>query len=98
MCKKSPDSIEIYQTAKGSLELRGDPSGDTIWATLNQIAELFGRDKSVISRHIKNIFNSNELDEGSVITQKVEVKPTSTYRYLLFGTVNVSGANQYNSG
>ena len=39
----------------------------TVWLSLNQIADLFKRDKSVISRHIKNIFNENELSQNSVV-------------------------------
>jgi len=38
-----------------------------LWLSLNQIAELFGRDKSVISRHLSNIFKEEELDRGSVV-------------------------------
>lgn len=41
--------------------------GETVWLNLNQIAILFGRDKSVISRHIKNIFSSEELDRNSTV-------------------------------
>ncbi len=38
-----------------------------MWASLDQIADLFGRDKSVISRHIKNIFKDGELQRDSVV-------------------------------
>lgn len=55
--------MEIYQTENGGLELSVDSKRDTIWANLNQISKLFGKDKSVISRHIKNIFDSGELNE-----------------------------------
>lgn len=40
---------------------------DTVWLSLNQMAELFQRDKSVISRHIKNVFTEGELDEKAVV-------------------------------
>ena len=40
---------------------------DTVWLNLDQIAKLFERDKSVISRHIKNIFNSKELTHTSTV-------------------------------
>jgi len=39
---------------------------ETVWLSLEQMSELFDRDKSVISRHIKNIFNENELDNSTV--------------------------------
>ncbi|MDR4496624.1 MAG: hypothetical protein MRK02_01660 [Candidatus Scalindua sp.] len=40
---------------------------ETIWLSLNQMAELFGRDKSVISRHLNNIFKSNELKRSATV-------------------------------
>ena len=59
----------IYQAKNGAIELRGDYGKETIWATLDQIAEVFERDKSVISRHLKNIFQDNELSEASVVAK-----------------------------
>ena len=59
----------IYQGKSGAIEFRGDFKRDTIWGNLNQIAELFGRDKSVISRHINNIFKSGELESNSVVAK-----------------------------
>jgi prophage maintenance system killer protein len=59
--------IIVYQTKSGALELKGDFKHETIWASLDQIANLFGRDKSVISRHIKNIFKDEELSRNSVV-------------------------------
>jgi len=63
------NNIEIYQAENGEIEFKGDIQKETIWANLNQISKLFGRDKSVISRHIKNIFNSGELDKNSVVAK-----------------------------
>lgn len=40
---------------------------DTVWLSIDQMAELFQRDKSTISRHIKNIFNEGELIRNSVV-------------------------------
>ena len=54
--------LAIYQTENGALELRTDANLDTIWANKKQISEIFGIDRSVVSRHINNIFNDNELD------------------------------------
>jgi prophage maintenance system killer protein len=48
-----------------SVEVRMDH--ETVWLSLNQIASLFDRDKSVISRHLKNIFNDGELNRPSVV-------------------------------
>jgi hypothetical protein len=59
--------VVVYQTRSGALELRGDVSRETLWASLDQIARVFERDKSVISRHIKNIFTEGELTRSSVV-------------------------------
>lgn len=57
----------VFQAENGALELRTDGDKDTVWANLEQISALFGRDKSVISRHIKNIFKEEELDRNSTV-------------------------------
>jgi len=57
--------IIIYQTADGLTKIDVRMGGETLWLTQAQIAQLFGRDISVISRHIKNIFVENELDAKS---------------------------------
>ncbi|MDP3794796.1 MAG: RhuM family protein, partial [bacterium] len=59
--------VVVYQARSGAIELRGDLHKETIWASLDQIAALFERDKSVISRHIKNIFQEGELKRDSVV-------------------------------
>ena len=60
------NEIVLYQpNEQMSLEVKLE--NETVWLTLNQMASLFGRDKSVISRHIKAIFQERELTyEGSV--------------------------------
>ncbi len=67
--KKIKNNIVIYQTKNGSIELRGDFKTETIWATLDQISKVFGRDKSVISRHLSNIFKNKELNKHSVVAK-----------------------------
>ncbi len=66
---KNQQDIVIYRSGRGNVTLRADVGKDTIWATLDQIALLFDRDKSVISRHLKNIFNEQELDKNSVVAK-----------------------------
>lgn len=44
-------------------------AGETVWLTLNQMAELFERDKSVISRHLRNVFESAELSREAVVAK-----------------------------
>lgn len=53
----------IYQTKSGALELRGDLEKETIWATQSQIAEVFNTERSVITKHIANVFMSGEVDK-----------------------------------
>jgi prophage maintenance system killer protein len=66
---KEITEIIIYQSKTGKIEFKGDFEKDTVWGSLNQIADLFGRDKSVISRHIKNIFKTEELSRNSVVAK-----------------------------
>jgi hypothetical protein len=57
----------MYQTEDGKTKIEVRMENETVWLSLNQMSELFQRDKSVISRHIKNIFTEGELDEKSVV-------------------------------
>ncbi len=61
--------LVIFKGAKGQVKLKGDFRNETLWATLDQIAVLFGRDKSVISRHFSNIFKDGELDKNAVVAK-----------------------------
>lgn len=49
------------------MDVNVSPNEETVWLSLNEICLLFDRDKSVISRHIRNIFASNELIENSCV-------------------------------
>ncbi len=64
---KKADELLIFQWKNWEIILKEDIQNETIWANLDQIAYLFGRDKSTISRHIKNIFKEEELDEKVVV-------------------------------
>lgn len=59
--------VLIYQNEDGSSALEVKLERETVWLSLAQIANLFDRDKSVISRHLKKIFTTNELDRNSVV-------------------------------
>lgn len=61
--------IEIYQSHDNQVQVEVTYENDTFWLSLNQITELFGRDKSVISRHLKNIFKEGELLKESVVAK-----------------------------
>jgi len=68
------NKVVIYQAKSGAIELRGDAKKDTLWATLDQIATVFGRDKSVISRHLNNIYNEDELDRKATVAKNATVQ------------------------
>ena len=59
----------IYQTEDGLTKVNVTFEADTVWLSLDQMAELFQRDKSVISRHIRNIFAEGELVRDSVVAK-----------------------------
>ena len=59
-------NIEIFQSPTGEIEFRGDIEHETVWASQKQIAELFAIDRTVVSRHIKNIFKDAELEKEVV--------------------------------
>jgi hypothetical protein len=58
----------IYQSKSGALELKTDKEQDTIWLTQDQMASLFDVQKAAISKHLKNIFDSEELYEKSAVS------------------------------
>lgn len=78
--KKSNDHIVIFRTEdeKISVDVRFDD--ETVWLTLDQMASLFERDKSTVSRHIKNVFEEGELERSSTVAN--------------FATVHTEGERQ----
>jgi prophage maintenance system killer protein len=62
-------NIEIYQLDDGKTEIKVQLDKETVWLSLNQMVDLFGRDKSVISRHISHIFKEKELEKSSVVAK-----------------------------
>lgn len=61
--------IIIYQTEDGLTKIDVSMQDETVWLTQEQMSVLFQRDKSTISRHIKNIFSEGELDEKVVVAE-----------------------------
>jgi hypothetical protein len=66
--------IEIYTSQDGSTQIEVQFKGDTFWLNLNQISSLFDRDKSVISRHLSNIYKEGELDQISTVAKNATVQ------------------------
>lgn len=65
----SQGDIIIYQTEDGNTKIDVRFENETVWLTLSQIAELFQRDKSTISRHITNVFSDGELEREAVVAK-----------------------------
>ncbi len=59
----------LYQAEDGRTRVEVRFDGETAWLSLGQLAELFQRDKSVISRHVKNVFEESELDRAAVVAE-----------------------------
>ena len=57
--------LVIFKAQDGNIKLDVKLEDETVWLTQNQMSELFARDRSVITKHIKNIFKENEVDEKS---------------------------------
>lgn len=76
------DSIEIYRSQDGSIQLNVKLENDTAWLTQSQMAELFGVDRTSIVRHIRNIYKSEELDQNSTCAKNAQVR-TEGHRSIL---------------
>ena len=61
--------IILFQTHGGDTKIEVHLANETVWLTADQMAELFQRNKSSISRHIKNVFESGELQRDSVVAE-----------------------------
>lgn len=68
------NSIEIYRSQDGSVQLNVKLENETVWLTQSQMAELFGKDRTTINRHISNIFKEGELDEFLVCAKNAHTK------------------------
>lgn len=68
------NEIQIYQTQNWEIEFKWDLQNETIWWSLTQIAELFGVQKPAISKHIKKIFESWELEEKWTVSKMETVQ------------------------
>jgi len=64
----------VYQAEDGTLKIDVRFEGETVWLSLNQLASLFQRDKSVISRHIKNVFDEGELSRQGTVAKFARVQ------------------------
>ncbi len=63
----APTEFLLYESDDGQTRVEVRLAGESVWLSLLQLSELFGRDKSVISRHLKNLFDEGELGRDSVV-------------------------------
>ncbi|MFA5876833.1 MAG: virulence protein RhuM/Fic/DOC family protein [Candidatus Paceibacterota bacterium] len=80
--KQVKNNVVVYQAKNGAIELRGDFEHENIWATQAQIAELFGIERSVVTKHIGSIIKIGEVSQKSNV-QKMHIansdKPVALY-------------------
>ncbi|QAR34017.1 cell filamentation protein Fic [Geovibrio thiophilus] len=83
MRMKNNSDLLIYQSENGDIKIDVRLQDDTVWLTQDQMAQLFGKAKSTINEHIKNIFDEKELIEEDVMRKfgntEFSTKPTNYY-------------------
>lgn len=68
------NNIIIYQSQDGRIKVDVRFDNETVWLSIDQMATLFGRDKSTISRHINNVFEEGELQEQATVARFATVQ------------------------
>ena len=68
------DQVILFQAADGQVTLDVRLEADTVWLSQAQMAELFGRERSVISRHVGNVFKEGELEADSTCAKFAQVQ------------------------
>lgn len=74
MNESEETTIVIYEGKSGKMELRADVSDQTVWATQAQIAELFDMDRTVITKHLRNIYKEEELNQKATSAKIAQVQ------------------------
>ena len=76
MPKKNPTQshILLYQTEDGQQRIEVRLKNETVWLTINEMADLFQIDKSGISKHLKNIYETNELQQDATVAKIATVR------------------------
>ena len=81
--------VILYRPPGGRIQLDVRLERDTVWLSLNQMARLFGRDKSVVSRHLQNVFKSRELQRPAVVAENATTAADGkTYQVEYFRRVS----------
>jgi prophage maintenance system killer protein len=81
----APDrQVVIYQAPGGAISLEVKLEGESVWLDTHQMARLFGRDRTVIVRHIRNIYKTKELDRDSTCAKNAQVAADGRVRPMDF--------------
>lgn len=67
-------NIIIYTTEDGLSKIETTFDGDTVWLSIDQMAELFQRDRNVIGKHVRNVFKEGELRKETVSSTKLSIR------------------------
>lgn len=76
------DNLLLYKTSEGEMSLDVRFSGETVWLSQTQMAQLFGKDRTVINRHIRNIYKEGELSEGETCANFAQVSQHGSVKGL----------------
>ena len=90
--EENKGQILLYQTPDGESRIEVRLEGETVWLNLEQMAELFQRNKSTISRHIKNVFEEGELNREVVVAKYA----TTTQHGAIEGKLQTHQVEFYN--
>jgi hypothetical protein len=72
------NQLVLFNSSDGMISLPVALKNNSVWLTLDQISELFDRDKSTVSRHIHNVYRENELDTSSTVAKIATVQLEDT--------------------
>lgn len=100
MRKNKQNETVVYQSKAGAIELSRDIDADTVWATQADIAEIFGSERSVVTKHIRNILKDKELNTRSVCAKMARTAKDGKAYQVQFYSLDVILAVGYrtNSG
>jgi prophage maintenance system killer protein/DNA-binding MarR family transcriptional regulator len=69
-----PKELAIYQTSNGEIKLKEDIENETIWANQKEISDIFGVERSVVTKHIRNIYKDNEVEKNATSAKIAQVQ------------------------
>ena len=74
MMNNIPKELAIYQADNGEIKLKEDVENETIWANQKEISDIFGVERSVVTKHIRNIYKDNEVDKNATSAKIAQVQ------------------------